>query len=115
MEGMERTVEATIVNYAAGLVVVDVGMAAELGKGELVDVELLRHSRGGYGEEGFRIGGETLYLVELGKTDIATKALTVLDNKAGIVAANAGHTLQKRGVGTVEVNLLARLKLVASG
>ena len=98
--------KAAVFDDGTGLVVVDVGMAAQLIERQGVDVQTM-----GLGMADDKVGlgrrGEVGNLVELIDADIAAEPSAVIDNLLGKVSTDARHASQLGGVGRVEDNGLA--------
>ena len=94
--------QATVVEDGLGLVVVDVGMAAQLLQGEFVDVELLGLAGGVDDEVTLGLLRKTLDFIELADADVTSQPTSVAHNLLGIIRTDTGHLLQLVGVGHIE-------------
>ena len=103
--------KATIVNNSLGLIVVDIGMTAQLLERETIDVKLLRMRMG---DHKILLGrrGEVGNLVKLVDTDISTQPLAVSDNLFGKIGSNAWHSFQLGGIGSIEHDMLTFAQLM---
>ena len=94
--------QAAVVKDGLGLVVVDVGMAAQLLQVEFVDVELLGLAGGVDDEVTLGRLRKTLDFIELADADITSQPTAMTHNLLGIIGTNAWYLLQLVGVGHIE-------------
>ena len=99
------TLEAAIVDNVACLVIVEIWMLAQLRERELVDVQLAYGLRVD-GEVRYGLIGHALNLAQLLHAAEPSELLTISHYAAGIIAADARHTLQGGGVGGVDGEVL---------
>ena len=76
---MDRTMQTTIVCDGSRLKEIDIGMALEFVQGEFIDVQFLWMGIAD-DEIGLGLGREILDFIELVDADIATQALSILNN-----------------------------------
>ena len=101
----DGTLKAAIVDNVACLVIVEIGMLAQLRERELVDVQLAYGLRVD-GEVRYGLIGHALDLAQLLHAAEPSELLTISHYAAGIIAADAWHTLQGGGVGGVDGEVL---------
>ena len=99
------TLKAAIVDNIARLIIVEIGMLAQLRERELVDVQLA-YGLWVDGEVRYGLIGHALDLTQLLHAAEPSELLTISHYASGIIAADARHTLQGGGVGGVDGEVL---------
>ena len=107
---LQGTMQTAIFDDGLGLVERDVRMALQLVERQAVEVYLPR-LRMVNGEVRDGPNREVLNLAQLLWTDVATQALTVLDDATGKGLADTGHLTQQQGIGGVQVDALRHFNL----
>ena len=110
LQTLQVAVQTSIVDDGLGLIVIDIRMAAQLLKGELIDIQLLRVSVMHH-EIFLGFLRKALYLVQLIYTDIASQPLSIADYLTGIICANPGHLAQFGGISRVQHDMLGAVNL----
>ena len=107
--------QAAVVCDGTSLIEIKIGVSSQVIERETVYVQFPR--RGVLNDEiALGIERKILDFIELVNTDIAAKALTVFDNLAGEIGADAWDGLQGSSIGRIEYDMFATtdLRLVMS-